>query len=98
MHTSCPQCQSNHLQVTYTVIKTAKCTNCRFFEQHRVTGDIEGGLHMIKHIVDQAVENNCPLDGLAATLTQQLAKISRREAKRRNRNNDGAPKRKEEWK
>jgi len=52
---------------------------------------------MIKRVTTLAIAGGYNLAGLQAILAQQLAKVERRQAKIKNRNNGGAPKLEENW-
>ena len=53
--------------------------------------------NMITHITTMAIERDTNLPKLRQVLVQQAARVERREARRRNRDNGGSPKRKEDW-
>jgi hypothetical protein len=93
----CPKCQINGLVVEFTVIQRESCVNCDYYTQRRVTPVVQGGLAMITHLTDRLIEANNGLDGLETALQQQVAKVQRRQAKRRNHGNGGSPPRGEDW-
>ena len=53
--------------------------------------------NMITHITTLAIECDTSLPKLHQVLVQQATRVKRREAKRRNRDNGGSPKREEDW-
>jgi hypothetical protein len=93
----CPQCDLPALVEEFTVIRRQTCPNCDFITQRRVTPIVRGGLAMITYLTDYMIDHNGHLDGLEAALQQQLAKVQRRDAKRRHRSNGGSPHREEDW-
>jgi hypothetical protein len=52
---------------------------------------------MITYVTDTAIQRGDKLPALQAVLTQQLAKVERRQARIKNRRAGGAPKREQDW-
>lgn len=52
---------------------------------------------MISYITNHAITEELCLPGLQACLAQQLEKVKNHEAKIKNRNNGGSPKRQQDW-
>jgi len=94
---NCPKCKQSTLLVEFAVVQRETCLNCTYFTQRRVTPIVQGGQAMIEHLVDYFLASNNNGPTLEVTLRRQLAKLQRREAKRRNRHNTGKPPREENW-
>ena len=94
---NCPKCGAPGLVQEYTVLSRETCPNCSYLTQRRITPIIQGGQAMLDYLVDYflAAGDNGP--ALEAALQRQLAKVQRREAKRRARYNGGKPHGEEEW-
>jgi len=98
MNTFCPQCGSDKLQVTYVLIKIEHCPDCSLYSQYRVPIlPFEGGFDMITRVTDTYIEKSYDLTGLQVVLAQQSAKVERRQAKIKNSNHGGSPKREQDW-
>lgn len=98
MNGFCPKCNSDQFQTTYVLIEVQHCPDCSLYNQTRVPiPPIKGGLDMIVRITTMAIDKGYNLDALAAVLAQQLAKVQRRLAKSKNRNNGGSPKQEKNW-
>ena len=95
--THCPKCNSDNLEVLFTIVMRETCHHCDFLTQRRVTPLVSGGRGMLEHLVGEALANEDNLPALGAVLQQQLARVRRREAKHTNRDNGGSPKRGEGW-
>ena len=93
----CPRCNAPTLVEEFVIVRRQTCINCKFFTQHRITPFVTGGLAMITYLSDYMIEHNGHLGGLEATLQQQIAKVQRREAKRRSHTSGDSPPREEDW-
>ena len=93
----CPSCNTSALVEEFVIVRRQSCINCKFFTQRRITPLVRGGLAMITYLADYMIEHNGHLGGLEATLQQQLAKVQRREAKRKSKTAGGSPLREEDW-
>jgi len=94
---NCPRCNAQQLIQEYTVLGRESCPNCSYFVQRRITPVVQGGQAMLDYLVDYFLESGNNGPALEAALQRQLAKVQRREAKRRAHNNGGKPPREEEW-
>lgn len=96
-HRNCPSCNAPTLVEEFVIVRRQSCGNCQFFTQTRITPVMQGGLAMIAYLTDYMIEHNGHLGGLEAALQQQLAKVQRREAKRKSRVSGGSPSKEEDW-
>ena len=93
---NCPKCKSDNLEVQFTIVMREMCHHCDFLTQRRITPLVQGGRGMLEHLVGEAMVNEENLPLLGAVLQQQLARVERRQAQRRHRDNGGSPRKGED--
>lgn len=71
----CPVCNTKHLHVVYTVVRTRRCDICKILDQIRIVDGVEGGALLLAQLIDFFINDNANGSALEDALRQQLDKV-----------------------